>query len=119
MSESLVRENRILSAFLEVSRVLNSSFELENTIERLVVMSAKNIILPTELPINLQLPSPESVSHKESLQAGIEDIEKSSILSALEKSGWVQARAARILGLTPRQIGYKMKKYGVSPPYPV
>jgi Nif-specific regulatory protein len=53
---------------------------------------------------------------RESLKAGIEDIEKSSILDALEKSGWVQAKAARMIGLTPRQIGYKMKKYGLSDP---
>jgi Nif-specific regulatory protein len=93
--------------------------ELENTIERLVVMSARNIVLPADLPVSLTLPSPGGVFHKESLQAGIKDIEKSSILNALEKSGWVQARAARILGLTPRQIGYKMKKYGISPSNPV
>jgi Nif-specific regulatory protein len=93
--------------------------ELENTIERLVVMSARNIILPADLPVSLKLPSHGGVLHKESLQAGIKDIEKSSILNALEKSGWVQARAARILGLTPRQIGYKIKKYGISPSNPV
>ena len=31
----------------------------------------------------------------------------------MEKSGWVQAKAARILGLTPRQIGYALKKHGI------
>ena len=30
-----------------------------------------------------------------------------------ERAGWVQAKAARILGLTPRQIGYALKKYEV------
>ena len=90
--------------------------ELENTIERLVVMSASTAIKPQDLPVNLKLPSPGEVLQKESLQAGIEDIERSSILDALEKSGWVQAKAARMIGLTPRQIGYKIKKYGISPP---
>ncbi|MEW6067138.1 MAG: sigma 54-interacting transcriptional regulator [Nitrospirota bacterium] len=90
--------------------------ELENTIERLVVMSGKNIIKPSDLPINLKLPSPNEVFQKESLKAGIEDIEKSSILEALEKCGGVQAKAARLLGLTPRQIGYKMKKYNILAP---
>ncbi|MGQ0680913.1 nif-specific transcriptional activator NifA [Bradyrhizobium sp.] len=32
---------------------------------------------------------------------------------AMEKAGWVQAKAARILGLTPRQIGYALKKHGI------
>jgi Nif-specific regulatory protein len=90
--------------------------ELENTIERLVVMSGRKTIRPADLPLNLKLPAPEEVLHKESLKAGIEDIEKSSILDALEKTGWVQAKAARMIGLTPRQIGYKMKKYGLSVP---
>jgi Nif-specific regulatory protein len=88
--------------------------ELENTMERLVVMSGRDSIKPSDLPINLKLPSPEEVMQKESLRAGIEDIEKSSILEALEKTGWVQAKAARIIGLTPRQIGYKIKKYGLT-----
>jgi Nif-specific regulatory protein len=88
--------------------------ELENTIERIVVMSGGNTIKPSDLPINLKLPSHEEILQRESLRAGIEDIEKSSILDALEKTGWVQAKAARLIGLTPRQIGYKMKKYGLT-----
>jgi Nif-specific regulatory protein len=90
--------------------------ELENTMERLVVMSGSDTIKPADLPISLKLPPPEEILHRESLQAGIEDIEKSSILDALEKAGWVQAKAARLIGLTPRQIGYKMKKYGMAGP---
>jgi Nif-specific regulatory protein len=35
-------------------------------------------------------------------------------LNSLERAGWVQAKAARVLGLTPRQVAYKMKKYGIS-----
>jgi Nif-specific regulatory protein len=90
--------------------------ELENTMERLVVMSERDTIRPSDLPINTKLPSADAVLQKESLRAGIEDIEKSSILDALEKTGWIQAKAARVIGLTPRQIGYKMKKYGIAEP---
>ncbi len=88
--------------------------ELENTIERLVVMSDGRVIGTSDLPVNLKLPSHDEILQKESLQAGIEDIEKSSIFDALEKTGWVQAKAARLIGLTPRQIGYKIKKYGIA-----
>ena len=90
--------------------------ELENSMERLVVMSGKDSIKPSDLPINLKLPSPDEVMQRESLKAGIADIEKSSILDALERTGWVQAKAARMLGITPRQIGYKMKKYDLTSP---
>ena len=37
---------------------------------------------------------------------------KDTLVQAMEKTGWVQAKAARILGLTPRQIGYALKKHG-------
>ncbi|MGQ9571031.1 MAG: nif-specific transcriptional activator NifA [Thermodesulfovibrionales bacterium] len=88
--------------------------ELENTIERLVVMSNGKSIEPSDLPLNLRLLSSKGVLQKESLKTGIEDMEKSSILLALEESNWVQAKAARRLGITSRQIGYKMKKYAIT-----
>jgi Nif-specific regulatory protein len=89
--------------------------ELENTIERLVVMSNGNIIEPADLPINLKAHTSREILHKESLRSGIEDMERSSILQALQETGWIQSKAARILGITPRQIGYKMKKYAIMP----
>ena len=39
--------------------------------------------------------------------------ERDRFIEAMEKAGWVQAKAARILGLTPRQIGYALKKHGI------
>ena len=38
---------------------------------------------------------------------------KDTLVQAMEKTGWVQARAARSLGLTARQIGYALKKHGI------
>ena len=38
---------------------------------------------------------------------------RDTLVQAMEKTGWVQAKAARILGLTPRQIGYALKKHGI------
>jgi Nif-specific regulatory protein len=35
------------------------------------------------------------------------------LIDAMEKSGWVQAKAARLLGMTPRQIAYALKKHGI------
>lgn len=35
------------------------------------------------------------------------------VIAAMERCGWVQAKAARLLGLTPRQIGYVLRKYGI------
>ena len=38
---------------------------------------------------------------------------RQELIDAMEKSGWVQAKAARLLGLTPRQIAYALKKHGI------
>nr|WP_108681271.1 nif-specific transcriptional activator NifA [Methyloceanibacter sp. wino2] len=39
--------------------------------------------------------------------------ERERYVDAMERSGWVQAKAARLLGLTPRQVGYALKKHGI------
>ncbi|EJW09471.1 Nitrogenase (molybdenum-iron)-specific transcriptional regulator NifA [Rhodovulum sp. PH10] len=39
--------------------------------------------------------------------------ERDRLVAAMERAGWVQAKAARLLGLTPRQIGYALKKHGI------
>lgn len=39
--------------------------------------------------------------------------EKQRIIEALESVGYVQAKAARLLGMTVRQLNYRIKKYGI------
>lgn len=39
--------------------------------------------------------------------------ERDRVIAALEMSGWVQAKAARLLNQTPRQIGYRIKKLNI------
>jgi Nif-specific regulatory protein len=39
--------------------------------------------------------------------------ERQRLVDAMERSGWVQAKAARILGLTARQMGYALRKHSV------
>ena len=39
--------------------------------------------------------------------------EKEPILEALEKCGWVQAKAARYLGMTVRQLNYRIAKLNI------
>ena len=40
--------------------------------------------------------------------------DRESLVDAMETAGWVQAKAARILGLTPRQVGYALRKHGIA-----
>ncbi|MCP3392127.1 nif-specific transcriptional activator NifA [Bradyrhizobium sp. CCGB12] len=47
------------------------------------------------------------------LAGGPRIADRERVIAAMERSGWVQAKAARLLGLTPRQIGYALRKYGI------
>lgn len=59
---------------------------------------------------NLQLPK---LIMSLTLKDKIRDIEKRAITEAMGECGWIQARAAKKLGITERMIGYKIKKYGI------
>ena len=79
-------------------------------------MSKGEVISRSELPVNIREQSIKTkyASHIiDNLPSTVEVIEKDKILDALNKTGWVKARAAKLLGITPRQIGYKIKRYGI------
>jgi Nif-specific regulatory protein len=54
-------------------------------------------------------------SNLEENAGGDEDnsTERQRLVDAMERAGWVQAKAARILGLTARQMGYALRKHNV------
>jgi len=41
---------------------------------------------------------------------------RSELVGTMEKCGWVQAKAARMMGLTPRQVGYAVRKHCIDIP---
>jgi two-component system response regulator PilR (NtrC family) len=45
-----------------------------------------------------------------------EDAERDLVLRALDYTRWNRTRAARILGMTFRQLGYRIQKYGLDEP---
>jgi DNA-binding NtrC family response regulator len=90
--------------------------ELENVIERLVVLTRGNEIALSDLPdflrkerpaldtLHLDLP-PEGIS--------LEAVEKALLLRALKKFDWNQTHAARYLDLSRKTLIYRMEKYGI------
>ncbi|MDD2950485.1 MAG: helix-turn-helix domain-containing protein, partial [Sulfuricurvum sp.] len=54
-------------------------------------------------------PAPGGPVTRKSLQ----ELEKESIMQALIDSHGIQTKAARALGMSARQIGYKIKQYGI------
>jgi Nif-specific regulatory protein len=39
--------------------------------------------------------------------------EREKVIAALEQAGWVQAKAARLLDMTPRQIAYRIQTLNI------
>jgi len=91
--------------------------ELENIIERSVVLSKKNMITAADLPLHVQQPSgADRLSDhalKGSLNETLDTIERGLILEALKESGGVQTRAAEKLDISERVLRYKLRKYGI------
>ena len=92
--------------------------ELENVIERSLVISRGDIITTRDLPFQVREGVQEAKigpENKEaSLNAMLSGMERDLILKALEECAGVQTKAARSLGISERVLRYKMKKYRLS-----
>ncbi|MGV8074810.1 MAG: sigma-54-dependent transcriptional regulator [Syntrophobacteraceae bacterium] len=87
--------------------------ELSNTIERAVLLEESRVIQRD----NIYLPGSGLIqgTHKPSRpNESLHDHEKELILDALENSLWVQKDAAARLGVSPRVMHYKIRKYGIT-----
>ncbi|MFA5983329.1 MAG: nif-specific transcriptional activator NifA [Methylococcaceae bacterium] len=94
--------------------------ELANCLERAAIMSKngtidRDVMVATGLEdeittvaINIRPAKSDSVDFKDE---NLDDRER--VIAALEQSGWVQAKAARLLNMTPRQIAYRISTLGI------
>jgi Nif-specific regulatory protein len=88
--------------------------ELENCLERSAIMSANGVIAQDVIEVNGLSPrgvsalTPAPALERIDLDAADLD-ERERVIAALEQAGWVQAKAARLLGMTPRQIAYRIQ----------
>lgn len=90
--------------------------ELENVIERAVVLCRGNLITINDLPNVIKgFKAEQSIEKGDdaSLIEQVEALEKKLIFDALSKSDGNQSQAGRMLGLTERNLRYKMQKYGI------
>ena len=87
--------------------------ELENLIERAVVLTRADVIGLSDLPLTLEAQAAES-ERDPGLVAAVEGLERRMIKEALAKTDGIQTRAAEVLGIGERVLRYKLKKYGLS-----
>ena len=89
--------------------------ELENIIERAVVISRGPIITTADLPFFESLPqvAPSLSGPSASLPEALESLERRMIQEAMTQTEGNQTQAARLLGLSERMLRYKLKKYNL------
>jgi two-component system NtrC family response regulator len=90
--------------------------ELENIIERAVVLTRGKVITLNDLPMNIKGFKEEetmAVLGKGTLTDQVEALEKQLIYDALQESRGNQTKAGKLLGLTERNLRYKLKKYNI------
>ncbi|HVR14819.1 MAG TPA: sigma-54 dependent transcriptional regulator [Candidatus Limnocylindrales bacterium] len=86
--------------------------ELENIIERAVVLTRDDVIGSGDLPLTVQEPEVADGDRETNLTAAVEALERRMIRDALARSDGIQTRAAELLGMGERALRYKLTKYG-------
>ncbi|MBC7187464.1 MAG: sigma-54-dependent Fis family transcriptional regulator [Calditrichaeota bacterium] len=92
--------------------------ELENVLERAAVLAERDTITVADLP---PLSGPEGAVAELNAEGGLElepvleRIERTYLERALAMAGGVKTEAARLLGLKPSALYYKLAKYGLLP----
>jgi Nif-specific regulatory protein len=106
--------------------------ELENCLERAAVLSedgqidvdliqfpsARGSTAPRPAPVSHApvMPSSQAPGSPPPPMVDLDDpnlSERERVIAALEQAGWVQAKAARLLGMTPRQIAYRIQTLNI------
>jgi DNA-binding NtrC family response regulator len=92
--------------------------ELQNTIERAVLMAESNLIGVEDLTLNATKGDASSIDALgiKIPPTGIklDDLERNTIIEALKMTNWVQKDAAELLGVSRRVLNYKVKIHNIN-----
>jgi two-component system NtrC family response regulator len=88
--------------------------ELKNVLERAVILTQDHSIGPEHLPLRLQHEERSLADVAVSLPPqglSLEDVERSLLQQALERSRYNKSQAARLLGMSRATLRYRLKKH--------
>lgn len=103
--------------------------EMQNLVERMVILAEGDKLSLRDLSPDMRgnsqtlyqesfsqpaIQTPDRTFEAPKQHQSLQDIEKAEVEAALRRHGWVQVRAAKELGLSQRQMGYRIKKYQLS-----
>jgi len=89
--------------------------ELENVIERAMIMTTDDVVHSYNLPPTLQTAVSSDTVHTGSLEMVLGKAEKQMIIDALIANNGNLTKTAHQLGITERIIGLRIRKYGINP----
>ncbi|HSH69419.1 MAG TPA: sigma-54 dependent transcriptional regulator [Deferrisomatales bacterium] len=92
--------------------------ELQNTLERLLILRDGDTIGLDALPDKIRHPAPEAGQGAFSFHfppegVGLEEAERAIIMEALRRAGWNQSRAAQLLKVPRHILLYRMEKFAI------
>jgi len=90
--------------------------EIENLVERSVIMTRNDLIRPNDFPAILTKTGIDPKKKETNLTFGrsLKDVEKEMILNTLEETGGNRTHTAKILGISRRTLQLKLKDYGIN-----
>ena len=112
-------EPSVLESFLQYAWPGNLR-QLKNVIERAAILeesdaiSGENIVLSEKSYGTVVAAGDRSLLSDYSRSISLEHQEREMILLALRENDWVQKEAAKRLGVSPRALNYKIKKFGIT-----
>ena len=88
--------------------------ELQNVVERMVLMCDEGEILPMHVPREIAGASRETLENN--IESGLRGYERAMITQALAENGWNQTKAAESLQISRDNLRYRVKKYNIRKP---
>ncbi|MGB7767498.1 MAG: sigma-54 dependent transcriptional regulator [Verrucomicrobiia bacterium] len=85
--------------------------ELRNAMERAVLLSRSELILPEHLPARVRGAAKPPVAAEAADPARLEEIERQAILQALRQHGFNRTETAKALGISRRALLYKLQRF--------
>jgi len=88
--------------------------ELENSIERAVLLTRENTINERDIATTSAATGETSaIRSNQPAVLNLNEMEKQTILNALEAAGWNKTRASEMLGIYPSSLYKKMKRFDI------
>lgn len=87
--------------------------EVENVIERAIILSSEDTLLPQSLPLQVEEEPEKMGVYLPPEGIALEKVEKSLIMEALKRARGNQSRAAKLLDISRNTLRYRLRKFGI------